>query len=155
MKRRRWPALAAAVLAAAAAAPGCDGPPVRAGAAAAVEDNNDQCFICHMPFEREPLTATHGRKKVWCRTCHGPSLAHMQDENIGATPPDVRYAPGEVAALCGKCHAPDRHPGLSDRLRAARLAAAAEAQKKVKGRPVAVAGVCTDCHGRHWAAPRN
>jgi len=125
--------------------------PADAGAAV---DSNDMCHVCHIPFDKEPLTTVHAGAKVWCIRCHGPSARHMQDENIGATPPDVVYRKNQVDRMCSRCHDAKRHPGLAPEVRAARLARGKKAQSEIKGRPVEPAGVCTDCHGSHWIPPR-
>ncbi|NQU25928.1 MAG: hypothetical protein HQ567_31955 [Candidatus Nealsonbacteria bacterium] len=119
-----------------------------------VVKSNDACYVCHMPFIKEGLAADHAKVHVWCGTCHGPSIAHVEDENIGATPPDTVFKRGQIDRMCGQCHNPDEHTPLSAKTRASRLAESRKAQRKIKGRKVAVTGVCTDCHGRHWIPPR-
>ncbi len=116
--------------------------------------SNDPCYVCHMPFVEECLAVAHAKAKVWCGTCHGPSTRHIEDEYIGATPPDVVYKRCQVDRMCGRCHEAKKHPKLTAKTRSDRLAAAKKAQRKIKGRKVEVTGVCTDCHGRHWIPPR-
>jgi hypothetical protein len=128
---------------------GCT-PGGRAGDARSGMIPNALCHVCHIPFATEKLAATHARKKVWCKECHGPSMRHMEDEKIGVTPPEIVYKPSEIAPLCAKCHKPKRHPKLSEEKRAALLASAAKAQAEITGRPASPAGACTDCHGSHW-----
>jgi hypothetical protein len=77
----------------------------------------------------------------------------MQDEDVGATPPDIAYKKNQVDGMCSKCHKPDKHPEVNDRVRAGRLAESKRAQEKIKERKVEVTVVCTDCHGRHWIPP--
>ncbi len=115
---------------------------------------NDLCFVCHIPFADEPLATWHAKSKVWCKTCHGPSYAHMNDENIGATRPDRVYKPGQVARMCARCHEAEDHPAVPPGVRAARLAESKKAQSEIEGRPIVPAGLCTDCHGRHWVPPK-
>ena len=115
---------------------------------------NDMCYVCHLPFTEEPLAIVHDKAKVWCRQCHGPSAAHMQNENIGATPADIAYRKDQVDRMCAKCHKPTKHPKITPELRDARLGLSKKAQQEIKGRTVKVTGVCTDCHGRHWIPPR-
>lgn len=54
--------------------------------------------------------------------CHGPSVRHTEDENIGATPPDVVFKKGKVDRICGECHDPEEHTILTGKTRRARLA---------------------------------
>ena len=123
------------------------------GKKAAVK-SNDPCYVCHMPFIKEGLAADHAKVHVWCGTCHGPSIAHIEDENIGATPPDAVFKKDAVDRMCGQCHKPEEHTLLSAKTRASRLAESKKVQRKIKGREIEVAGVCTDCHGRQWIPPR-
>ena len=119
-----------------------------------VIDSNDQCYVCHMPLVEESLAAVHAKVHVWCGTCHGPSTPHIEDENIGATPPDIVHNRDEVDRMCGQCHDPEEHSILTGKTRRARLAGGRKAQEEIKGRKVEATGVCTDCHGRHWIPPR-
>lgn len=116
--------------------------------------SNDQCYVCHIPFSEEALALVHAKAEVWCIRCHGRSAGHMQDENIGATPPDIAYKKHQVDRMCAECHKPKKHPTVAPDLRAARLGEGSKAQQEIKGRRVKVTGVCTDCHGRHWIPPR-
>jgi len=116
--------------------------------------SNDACYVCHMPFIREKLAASHAKAKVWCGTCHGPSVAHTENEYIGATSPDIVYPKAEIDRMCRQCHDRKKHPELATKKCLARLAEGKKAQEAIKGRPIEVPGVCTDCHGRHWIKPR-
>lgn len=133
-------------------------PPERLSAATvapqAAVDSNDPCYVCHMPFLEENLATAHAKVQVWCGTCHGPSRPHIEDENIGATPPDVVHKKDEVDRMCGQCHNPEEHSVLTGKTRSARLAEGKQAQQEIKGPKIEVTGVCTDCHGRHWIPPR-
>jgi len=102
---------------------------------------NAACYVCHMTFVGEPLSSVHQAEEITCITCHGLSAAHANDENIGATPPDVRYARGRIDAACLKCH---EHHNAQARDVLARFF-----QRKL---PARVRPVCTDCHGRHRIA---
>jgi len=117
--------------------------------------SNDPCYVCHMPFLKESLATAHAKKKVWCGTCHGPSIAHIEDEHIGATPPDVVFKKDQIDRMCGECHDRKKHPELTKKTRSKRLAEGRKAQREIKGRRVKVTGVCTDCHGRHWIPSRD
>ncbi len=118
-----------------------------------VVKSNDQCYVCHMPFLKERLAAVHAKLHVWCGTCHGPSVPHIEDEYIGATPPDIVFKKDKVDRMCGQCHDPEEHSVVAGKLRRARLAESQKAQRKIKGRKIKVTGVCTDCHGSHWTRP--
>ena len=97
---------------------------------------NGACYICHMTFVKEELAKTHLKHKVSCVKCHGISAKHANDEDIGATKPDIAYKRGEVNASCRKCH--ETHDVAPEKV----LARAAE-------RKVGAEAVCTDCHGGH------
>ena len=91
---------------------------------------NAACYVCHIPFVQEDLSRTHLQAKVACIDCHGLSAGHANDENIGATPPDVKFERSQVHAMCVKCH---KTREISQ-----------EDLAKHKVPPV-----CTDCHGSH------
>ncbi len=119
-----------------------------------VVKSNDQCYVCHMSFLKERLAAVHAKVHVWCGTCHGPSVPHIEDEYIGVTPPDIVFKKDKVDRMCSQCHDPEEHSILPRKARRARLAESQKAQRKIKGRKIKVTGVCTDCHGSHWTRPR-
>lgn len=91
---------------------------------------NAACYVCHMTFVGEMISKTHFSKGVTCIKCHGVSAGHANDEDIGATKPDVTYSRGQVDRACMKCHKKhkisDAKPARFDRY-----------------------PVCTDCHGKH------
>jgi hypothetical protein len=111
------------------------------------EDANDAmganaaCYVCHMTFVKEELAKVHLKAKVGCIQCHGLSAKHANDENVGATKPDITFKREQVDASCGKCH--EGHN---------------VAAKKVIARfverhlPANAAPICTDCHGQHKIA---
>ena len=71
----------------------------------------------------------------------GLSAPHANDEDIGATKPDITYERDAVDAACGTCHTTHDVP--------ARQVVA----RFLEGRPPAGAGpICTDCHGSHRIA---
>jgi len=86
---------------------------------------NAGCYVCHMTFVGEQLSKIHLQAEVGCVGCHGLSAGHANDENIGATKPDVTFERGEVEGMCLNCH--KRHD-LED------------PHSKL---------ICTDCHGKH------
>ena len=91
---------------------------------------NAACYVCHMTFVQEDLSKTHLREKVPCTRCHGISAGHANDEDIGATKPDITFKHDQVDSMCLKCH--HRHD------------ISAEMTAKYKSHPI-----CTDCHGSH------
>lgn len=101
---------------------------------------NAGCLVCHMTFLREPLSVRHLKEGITCAKCHGPSVGHANDEDIGATPPDVIFKKDKVNAYCRTCHkVAEDHP-----------------KKVVLGAVLRKApepgAVCTDCHGEHRIA---
>jgi len=91
---------------------------------------NAGCYVCHITFVQEELSKTHLRAKVPCTRCHGLSAGHANDENIGATPPDIIIERNQVDEMCLKCH--QKHDISTEELAAH------------KSPPI-----CTDCHGNH------
>ncbi len=98
---------------------------------------NAACYVCHTTFVREELVTQHLPDKVDCVKCHGTSEKHANDENIGATKPDILYKKGEVDAMCKKCH--DTHDAPAQKV------VARFVERKLQGD----AFICTDCHGTH------
>jgi len=94
---------------------------------------NAACYVCHIAFVTEELSKTHLHAKVACIDCHGLSAGHANDENIGATPPDVSFTRDQVRPMCLKCHK-DRDTSAKD--------------VPIRKPPP----VCTDCHGKHRIA---
>jgi len=89
------------------------------------------------PFVREELAKTHLKADVTCIACHGVSNRHANDENIGATKPDVVFQRDEVNASCRTCHPTHDVPPEA-------VIARWLERKLTKSPPV-----CTDCHGSH------
>ena len=98
---------------------------------------NAACYVCHMTFVKEELSKIHLQAEVTCIRCHGLSAAHANDENIGATPPDVSFNRDQVNAMCIKCH--ESHDVPAEQIVARWL-------QRCPGKSVPV---CTDCHGTH------
>jgi nitrate/TMAO reductase-like tetraheme cytochrome c subunit len=98
---------------------------------------NAACYVCHLTFVREELSQTHLRAKITCIKCHGLSAKHANDENIGATKPDVTFARADVNAACRKCHR--KHDVPPEKVVARWL------ERRLTESPP----VCTDCHGTH------
>ena len=99
---------------------------------------NAACYVCHTTFVREQMSKVHLAEKVTCVKCHGLSDKHANDENIGATKPDVTFKRAQIDAACEKCH--DEHD-VSARKVLARF--------RQRHLPAGQAPVCTDCHGMH------
>lgn len=98
---------------------------------------NSACYVCHMTFVFEELAKTHLAEKVTCIECHGLSAAHANDENIGATKPDITYKREKIDASCQKCH--ETHDVAANEVVARFL------ERQLKDPKL----VCTDCHGMH------
>ena len=99
---------------------------------------NAACYVCHITFVKEELSKVHLAAKVGCVKCHGLSAKHANDENIGATKPDITFKHDRVDAACKKCHEDHNVPAgkIVGRFVARRLSSTC-------------APVCTDCHGMH------
>ena len=91
---------------------------------------NAACYVCHTTFVQEDISKTHLWAKVPCTRCHGLSAGHANDEDIGATPPDIIIERNQVDEMCLKCH--QKHD------------ISAEELSVHKSTPI-----CTDCHGSH------
>ena len=71
---------------------------------------NAACYVCHVTFVDEPLAVEHLQAKITCIDCHGTSQGHANDEDIGATPPDIVIKRPQVNRSCRKCHKGARCP---------------------------------------------
>jgi hypothetical protein len=98
---------------------------------------NATCYVCHMTFVREEISRVHFAKQITCIKCHGLSSAHANDEDVGATKPDITYGRDEVDKMCVKCH---EHHDVPARDVIARF---------IQRKPTTTPAVCTDCHGHH------
>jgi len=125
----------------------CSSPPAETGPAG-VDDSsrfeetnplgaNAACYVCHMTFVKEEMSRTHLQAKVGCIRCHGISAGHANDENIGATPPDVSFKREQVDTMCHKCHKSHDIP--------AEQVVGRWLERELHERPT----ICTDCHGTH------
>jgi len=101
---------------------------------------NAACCVCHITFVTEELAKTHLEAKIPCIECHGLSAGHANDEDIGATPPDVTYTRDQVDASCEKCH---KHHDVPARDVVARW---------LERPGPKLPPICTDCHGSHRIA---
>ena len=91
---------------------------------------NAACYVCHIGFVKEQISKVHLSEDIGCIHCHGLSAPHANDENIGATPPDITFERDEVDTMCLKCHSMHE--------------ISAEELARYQSHPV-----CTDCHGGH------
>ena len=102
------------------------------------EDNlradNSFCYVCHLNYDGEQLTADHEWAEIGCAECHGRSHDHCNDEN-NITPPEIMYPAAKINPFCMSCHSgteidqQDAHRSL--------LSGVVTQQK-----------YCTKCHGR-------
>ncbi len=92
------------------------------------------CSICHVDVEDEYTGSAHFKKKVGCKTCHGPSKGHVADEN-NEVKPDQTFARQEINRFCTSCHHHQQCCRPKPR------------KPQAKARPRSQ--VCTDCHGHH------
>ncbi len=99
---------------------------------------NATCYVCHMTFVHEKISSQHFEEKITCVKCHGLSAKHANDENIGATKPDIIYARKDVDKMCEKCHEDHDVPP--------REVVARFVKRKL---PAKKTPICTDCHGTH------
>ncbi|MHC4309861.1 MAG: cytochrome c3 family protein [Planctomycetota bacterium] len=98
---------------------------------------NAGCYVCHIPFVREKLSKIHLKAKVGCIDCHGISAGHANDEDIGATKPDITFEGDQTNEMCVKCH--ESHDVPAEEVIARWLERGSD-KKQPK---------CTDCHGNH------
>ena len=101
--------------------------------------DNSRCHVCHINYEREPLTFVHAQADIGCEQCHGPSDAHCSDED-NITPPDIMYPADKIDSFCMGCHTKDKinvpvHKAIF-------------ADNGIKE------GGCTNCHGEHRLSHR-
>jgi RNase P subunit RPR2 len=99
---------------------------------------NGACYVCHIPFVKEDLAKTHLAQGISCAKCHGLSDKHANDEDVGATKPDITFRREQVDASCEKCHTTHDAPATK--------VIARFQERKLKPQ---VVPVCTDCHGHH------
>jgi hypothetical protein len=98
---------------------------------------NANCCLCHIPFVREEISKVHFAEKITCIKCHGLSAAHANDEDVGATKPDITYRRDQVDRMCRECHETHDAP--------AQAVVARFAERNLSD----TSAICTDCHGHH------
>jgi len=112
-------------------------------AAAGKPANNSECIVCHMDFAEELISKAHEKAGIACTACHGPSLAHGDDE-YNITPPDMLFGRAEITGFCRKCHPTHRKGAAYEAFVAEWLG-----RRRPNGRMILQDSVCTDCHGEH------
>ena len=112
------------------------------GVAAKAADNSE-CLICHMDFKTEVLSAEHEKAGIDCTGCHGPSLAHGDDE-LNIIPPDKLFGRAEIVPFCKSCHATHVTGGVYEA-----FVKKWHSKRRPNGRMILDNSVCTDCHGNH------
>lgn len=104
---------------------------------------NTRCYVCHINYQREAITVTHGGVGIGCRDCHGDSEEHIADESWASggpgTAPDRMFPPDRINPFCMTCHAKEKIDGPQH----ASVFVEGEGRK-----------VCTDCHGEHRLGTR-
>lgn len=105
---------------------------------------NEPCYVCHGNLREDALVQKHGRKKVGCIKCHGPSENHRNDED-NIIPPDKMFGGDAIDRLCRRCHKKHDVPArkVVERLRARKLGTTPTGQL-----------TCTACHFNHHLAHR-
>jgi hypothetical protein len=97
-----------------------------------------------MTFVGEELTAIHLDQQIGCVQCHGVSGGHANDEDIGATPPDVVPKHDQVNGFCRGCH--HAHDVPAEQVVARWLQ---RSKQQAASQPIRQSATCTDCHGNH------
>ncbi|MFO0887752.1 MAG: cytochrome c3 family protein [Isosphaeraceae bacterium] len=106
--------------------------------------DNSACLVCHVNFKKEALASSHAAHGVACSKCHGPSVAHRNDE-ANIIPPDVMFATEVIDGSCARCH--DGHD-VEPR------AVIGKFLEKNPGTTDLSSLVCTRCHGEHRLSVR-
>jgi len=69
----------------------------------AIKADNSFCYVCHLNYDGEQLTADHEWAGIGCEECHGRSYDHCNDEN-NITPPEIMYPAAKINPFCMSCH---------------------------------------------------
>ena len=69
----------------------------------AIKADNSFCYVCHLNYDGEKLTADHEQAGIGCANCHGRSFDHCGDEN-NITPPEIMYPRAKINPTCMMCH---------------------------------------------------
>jgi hypothetical protein len=106
--------------------------------------DNTACLVCHANFKNEALASSHATQGLACTNCHGPSVAHRNDE-ANVIPPDVMFPTAAIDEACARCH--DSHD-VEPRVVIQRFLERSPGKTDIKSL------VCTQCHGEHRLAVR-
>lgn len=113
----------------------------------AILKSNSACMVCHIDFDEEELTVQHQKADVMCARCHGPCLAHMNDE-MAATGPDLVFGRAEVDHMCLQCHLTHRNRH-NDKKAFEAFFEKWRGKRRPNGQLIMKGAICMDCHGRH------
>jgi len=119
-------------------------------------NDNSKCYVCHPDLKTEEISTVHLDAGITCDECHGPSVAHLEDEMLMTTP-DLLFGRLEVDKMCSNptCHKPggERYIyGFEDHIDTAAVKAFYNkwlGRIRPNGRVITAKSICTDCHGTH------
>ncbi len=119
-------------------------------------NENTKCYVCHPDLKTEEISTAHLEAGVTCDECHGPSVAHLEDEML-MTKPDLLFGRLEVDKMCSNptCHKPggERYVyGFEDHVDTEAVKAFYKkwlGRIRPNGRVITSKSICTDCHGTH------
>ncbi|UCE47380.1 MAG: cytochrome c3 family protein [Phycisphaerales bacterium] len=104
--------------------------------------DNSFCYVCHLNYDGEQLTADHEQAGIGCAECHGRSYDHCGDEN-NITPPETMYPVEKINPFCMSCH-PETELNQQD------------AHEPILSDLAKQQTYCTVCHGKeHRMSVRN
>ncbi len=124
-------------------------PVVRAGSSGLVRPapvdraSNLACLDCHADLANELIASAHLKKGYACTACHGPSVAHGEDE-ANVIKPDVLFGRTEITPFCKLCHPEHKKSDAYDD-----FIQQWRGQRRPTGVMILNDATCTDCHGRH------
>jgi hypothetical protein len=138
---------------------------LRAGAETPAAAPTNRCVECHLSLDDNRLTPpasafahdVHARAGFTCASCHGgdPGEEDQERAHDGKKGFHGKFAPREIPALCGKCHADAslmKHFNPSMRVdQLSEYRTSKHGQKLLEG-DTRVAQ-CASCHGNHGVLP--
>jgi len=95
------------------------------------------------PPAKLPVAQKRVGVRIVCTTCHGPSLAHGNDE-LNITTPDGLFGRTEINPFCKTCR-PTHKTGKVYHTFVKNW----YGKRRPNGRMILDDSVCTDCHGNH------